>query len=101
MALVRMVHAVHVMRHPTRISLDANDLQLRMTLEDAAVDEGADDVLVPADDRKEAVNRRTTTGPNRIAAAGENMEADRHVEVDGRFPEGIVNRVVVIGDLRI
>ena len=58
MALVGMVHAVHEMRNPAGVGLDAYELQVRMALEHAAENEHANDVLVAADDRQEAVDTR-------------------------------------------
>ncbi len=52
--LVGVVHAVHEVRHPAGVGLDAHELELRMALEHAAEDEDADDVLAAADDRHEA-----------------------------------------------
>ena len=54
-----MIHAVHEVRRPTRVSLDAHDFELRMALEDAAEDKRPDDVLVAADDRHKRVDLRT------------------------------------------
>ena len=55
MPLLGVVHAVHEVRHPARVGLDAHELELRVALEDATEDEEADDVLAAADDREERV----------------------------------------------
>ena len=56
MAVERVIRAVHPVRRPSGVGLDAHDAQLGMTLEHAAEDERAHDVLAPADDAEEAVH---------------------------------------------
>src|SRR5271168_1681595 len=95
MPVVCMIHSIHIVRHPSGIRLDAYYFQLRMALENSAEDEGADNVLASADDRQEAVELR----PARlevIAAAGQDVKAQRHLEIDRRLIEGRVDRTVVV-----
>ena len=58
MTVVGVVGAVHPVRRPAGVGLDAHDAQLGVALEHRAEDQGADDVLVPADDRQERVELR-------------------------------------------
>src|SRR5271156_3039244 len=97
MPIVCVIHTIHIMRHPAGISFDADYFQLGMALENSAEDEGPDDVLASADDRHEAVELR----PARlevVAAAGQDVKAQRHLEIDRGFIEGRVNRTVVVVD---
>ena len=98
MAVVTVVGAVHPVRRPARVGLDAHDSQLGMTLEHRAEDQRADDVLVPAHDRHEAVELRAAylRRARHVAAAREDVERRRHTEIDDRVPELVVHRVVVI-----
>src|SRR5258708_33629112 len=61
-AVVCMIHPVHIVRHPSGVRFDANYFQLWMALENSAQNERADDVLASADDRQEAVE----LGPARL-----------------------------------
>src|ERR1700722_3243267 len=95
MPVVCMIHPVHIVRYPSRVSFDAYYFQLRMALENAAENERADDVLASADDRQEAVE----LGPARlkvVAAAGQDVKAERHFEIDRGLVEGRVDRTVVV-----
>src|SRR5216684_8297873 len=100
MPIVSVIHPVHIVRYPTGISLDAYQLQLGMTLEDAAEDEGADDVLASADDRQEAVELWAAS-LEVVGAAGEDVKAERHLEIHRCFVKGIVDSVVVVLEFRI
>src|SRR5271169_3761441 len=100
MPIVVVIHPIHIVRHPSGIGLDADYLQLGMTLENSAEDEGADDVLASADERHEAVELR----PARlevVATAGQDVKAQRHLEIDRGFIEGRVNRTVVVLEGRV
>jgi hypothetical protein len=99
MAVVRVISAVHPMRHPARVGLHAHDPEPRMTLEHCAEDQHADDVLVRAQDRHERVEARAAHVAEWVAglAARENVERRREPEVYDRVPELVVHRVVVIG----
>src|SRR5215468_8981995 len=55
-ALPRVVHAVHEVRHPACVGLDAHQPEPRMALEHSAEYERPDDVLAAADDRHEGVD---------------------------------------------
>src|SRR5262245_3798091 len=96
--VVGVVHPVHEVRHPAGVRLHAHDLELREALEDAAEHEQAHDVLAAADDREEGVEARAA----RLAllAHGQDVEREREAEVDGRLPERVVHRVVVVLVLR-
>src|SRR5713226_5538206 len=50
MTVIGVVDAIHVMRCPAGIRLDAHQLQIRVPIEDAAKDEHADEILNAADD---------------------------------------------------
>src|SRR5579862_8470292 len=66
-----------------------------MTLENSAEDERADDVLASADDRQEAVE----LGAARlkvVAAAGQDVKAQRHLEIDRGLIERRIDRTVVV-----
>src|SRR5438876_9046003 len=94
-ALVGVVHAVHVVRHPARVGLDAHHAELRVALEDAAQDERPHDVLAAADDGQEGVH----AGPARgRLARGEDVEGWRQAERHDRLPELVVRRRVVVLD---
>src|SRR5438477_1527743 len=94
-ALVGVVHAVHVVRHPARVGLDAHHPELRVPLEDAAQDERPHDVLAAADDGEEGVH----AGPARgRLARGEDVEGWRQAERHDRLPELVVRRRVVVLD---
>src|ERR1700693_4635512 len=95
MAVVCMIHPVHIVRHPSGVGLDAYYFQLRMALENSAEHECTDDVLASADDRQEAVELR----PARlevVAAAGQDVKAQRHLEIDRGLIERRIDRTVVI-----
>ena len=57
-ALDGVVGAVHPVRHPPGVGLDAHDPQLRDAVEHASEDERADHVLAAPDDAEEAVHLR-------------------------------------------
>src|ERR1700732_440520 len=100
MAVVCMIHAVHIVRPPSGVRLDAYYFQFRMTLENSAEHESADDVLASADDRQEAVE----LGPARlevVAAAGQDVKAQRHFEIDRGFIERRIDRTVVVLERRV
>src|ERR1700685_3615332 len=100
MPVIRMIHSIHIVRHPSGVRLDAYYFQLRMALENSTQNESADDVLASADDRQEAVE----LGPARlkvVAAAGQDVEAERHLEIDRGLVEGRVDRTVVILERRV
>src|SRR5271156_4017124 len=90
-----MIHSIHIVRHPSSVGLDAYYFQLRMTLENTAQHESPDDVLASADDRQEAVELGTAS-LEAIAAAGQDVEAQRHLEIDRGLIEGRVDRTVVV-----
>src|SRR5882724_1257984 len=93
--LVGVVHAVHVVRHPARVGLDAHHPELRVPLEDATQDERPHDVLTAADDGEEGVH----AGPARgRLARGEDVEGWRQAERHDRLPELVVRRRVVVLD---
>src|SRR5208337_1006728 len=95
MPVVCMIHPVHIVRHPSGVGLDAYYFQLRMALEYPAENESADDVLASADDRQEAVQ----LGPARlevVAGAGQDVEAQRHLEIDRGLIERRIDRTVVV-----
>src|SRR5262245_42241986 len=97
MPLVGVVHAVHEVRRPTGVSLDAHHLELRMALEYAGEDQHAHDVLAAANDGEKAVD----LGPAWlaelvIAARRQNVPGERQLERYGGFPERIVDRIVVV-----
>src|ERR1700691_3704547 len=95
MAVVCMIHPIHIVRHPSGISLDAYYFQLRMTLENSAENESPDDVLASPDDRQEAVELRPTR-LEVVGAAGQDMKAQRHLEIDRGLIERRIDRTVVI-----
>src|ERR1700683_5424696 len=100
MPIICVIHPIHIMRHPSGIGLDADYFQLGMTLENSAEDEGADDVLASADDRHEAVELR----PARlevVAAAGQDVKAQRHLEIYRGLIERRIDRAVVVLDGRV
>src|SRR5882672_5751289 len=71
-----------------------------MTLEDAAQDEGADNVLASANDRQEAVE----LGPASlkiVCAAGKDVKAERKLHIHRRFVKRIVDSAVVVLELWI
>src|SRR5579862_4567411 len=95
MAVICMIHPVHIMRHPSSVCLDAYHFQFRMALENSAEHERADDVLASADDRQEAIE----LGSARlevVAAAGEDVKAQRHLEIDRGLIERRIDRTVVV-----
>src|ERR1700719_877842 len=95
MAVVCMIHPVHIVRHPSGVGLDAYYFQLRMALENSTESERADNVLASADDRQEAVE----LGPARlevVAAAGQDVKTERHFEIDRGLIERRVDRTVVV-----
>src|SRR5947208_6784136 len=94
-ALVGVVHAVHVVRHPARVGLDTHHAELRVALEDAAQDEHPHDVLAAADDGQEGVHARP---PGQSIARGENVEGEREADLDRRLPERVVGGRVVVLD---
>src|ERR1700691_585375 len=98
MPVIRMIHSIHVVRHPSGVRLDANYLQLRMALENSAQNESADDVLASADDRQETVELGPA-GLKIVAAAGQDVKAERHLEVDRGLIEGRVDRTVVVFEM--
>src|SRR5216684_551780 len=71
-----------------------------MTLEDAAQDEGADDVLASANDRQEAVELGTAS-LKVVGAAGEDVKAERQLHIHRGFVKRIVNSAVVVLELWI
>ena len=95
MAFVDVVHPVGVVRRPPGVRLDANDLQVGMTVEDARKDQHAEDVLAATND----VQQRVDLGPAMAAvrAIGEDVEAERQLHVDRGRPETVVRRIVVVG----
>src|ERR1700689_1977824 len=100
MPVIRMIHSIHIVRHPAGVRLDAYYFQLRMALENSTQNESADDVLASADDRQEAVE----LGPVRlevVAAAGADVEAQRHLEIDRGLVEGRLDRTIVILERRV
>src|SRR6266478_3500554 len=96
MAVVGMVHSIHEVWSPAGIRFDADNFQLGMALEDTAEDKGADNVLVAANNRHERVNLRTARWFGHTFARSQNMEAKRHLHLNRRLPELVVNRAVVI-----
>src|SRR5260370_31184729 len=100
MPIVSVIHPIHIVRYPAGISLDAYQFQFGMTLEDAAEDEGADDVLASPDDRQEAVQFGSAS-LEVVGAAGEYVKAERHLEIDRCFVKRIVDLVVVVLEFRI
>ena len=69
-----------------------------MPLEHAAEDQRADDVLAAADDAEEAVHLRAAEADaaQAVVAAGQDVERQRQPELDGRAPERVPARVVVV-----
>ena len=98
-ALVGMVHAIEVMRHPAGIGLDTHHSQGGMALEHTTENQRAHDVLIAADDRQEAVDARPAHG--RTATRGQDVEGQRQVELDRRLPDRVIDRRVVILKRRI
>ena len=90
MAGVGVIHSVQIMRHPAGISLDADDFQSRVALEDSAEDQRADYVLIAANDRQKGVDAR----PAHFGAvlARQDMKRQRQIELDGRFPNRVIDR---------
>src|SRR5439155_312969 len=93
--LVGVVHAVHVVRHPARVGLDAHHPELRVPLEDAPQDERPHDVLAAADDGEEGVHAGPAGGR---LARGEDVEGWRQAERHDRLPELVVRRRVIVLD---
>src|SRR6266404_3418124 len=100
MAIVGMIHPVHIVRYPAGIRLHAYQFQLRMTLEDAAQDEGSDNVLASANDRQEAVELGTAS-LKVVGAAGEDVKAERQLHIHRRLIKWIVDSAVVVLELWI
>src|SRR5260370_8506446 len=100
MPIVMVIHPIHIVRYRAGISLDAYQFQLGMTLEDAAEDEGADDVLASADDRQEAVELWAAS-LEVVGAAGEYVKAERHLEIHRCFLKGFLDSAVLVLALRI
>src|SRR5262245_21444792 len=73
MAVPGVVHAVHEVRHPARVGLDAHHAKLRVPLEDATEDEHAQDVLAAADDGHKGVELGPA-GLQIIRAAGQDVK---------------------------
>src|SRR5579859_8038237 len=96
MALEGMIHPVHEMRRPARVGLDADDLQLRITLEHSTENERTDDVLIASYDRHERVDLRSARGARDAFVRGQDVETQRHLLFDRRLPEVIVDWAVVI-----
>src|SRR6266852_795786 len=71
-----------------------------MTLEDAAKDEGADNVLASANDRQEAVELGSAS-LEVVGAAGQDVKAERQLHIHRRFVKGIVDSAVVVLELWI
>src|ERR1700730_15261067 len=71
-----------------------------MTLEDAAQDEGADNVLASANDRQKTVELGATS-LKVVGAAGQDVKAERHLHIHRRFVKRIVDSAVVVLELRI
>ena len=89
-ALVRVVHPVHEVRHPAGVGLDAHDRQVRVALEHAAEHEHRHDVLAAAHDATGTpfiFGPRVLLGPHR-----EDVERERQLELDRRLPELVVDR---------
>src|ERR1700722_10049136 len=95
MAVVCMIHPVHIVRHPSGVRFDAYYFQLRMSLENSAENESADDVLASADDRQEAVELGPA-GLKVVTGAGQDVKAERHLEIDRGLIERRIDRTVVI-----
>jgi hypothetical protein len=76
-ALIGVVQAVHIVRRPARIGFDADQFQFRVALEDAAENEGSDDVLVAPDDRQKGVDLRPPIVLQGALARGEDVEGKR------------------------
>src|ERR1700674_782628 len=95
MPVVCMIHAVHIVRDPSGVGLDAYYFQLRMALENSAENERADDVLASADDRQEAVELGPA-GLKVVAAAGQDVKAERQLEIDRGLIERRIDRTVVV-----
>jgi hypothetical protein len=70
-----------------------------MALEYAAEDQRAHDVLVAADDRQEAVDARPAGG-RELSRGGEDVERQRQVELDGGFPDRVIDLGVVVFERR-
>src|SRR5258705_14011534 len=100
MSIVCMIHPIHIVRYPACVRLDAYQFQFGMTLEDAAQDEGADNVLASADNRQEAVE----LGPASlevVGAAGQDVKAERQLHIHRRFVKWIVDSAVIVLELWI
>src|SRR5438874_710823 len=98
-ALEGVVHAVHVVRHPPGVGLDADDAELRVALEDAAQHQRPHDVLAAADDGEKRVHARPAY--RGAVARREDVEGERQPEVDRRLPEVVVRRRIVVLDARV
>ena len=91
MTLVGMVHAIHVVRNPARIGLDADNLEVGEAIEDTAEYESAHHVLAATNDREEAVDTRTPDLPRKtVRFAGQDVERERHVALDSGRPDLVV-----------
>src|SRR5208283_3405414 len=69
--------------------------QLRMALENSAQNKSADNVLASPDDRQEAVELGAA-GLEVIAGARQDVEAQRHLQIDRGLIERSVDRTVVV-----
>src|SRR5215210_5530236 len=102
MTVESMVHTVHVMWHPTGISFDADDFQFGMALKHGPKNERTHDVLAATNDRHKPIHLRSARwGTDDISFTRQNMEAKGHLQVNGRFEEGTVDRIVIIRDAGI
>ena len=73
-----------------------------MPLEHATQNEGAQDVLAPADDGEEPVELGTAREPAQgVVPAGEDVEGQRQTQVDRRLVEGGVHGIVIVRHRRI
>src|SRR5271156_6649185 len=67
---VGVIHSVHKMRRPSRVSLGAHEFEFGVTLEDAAEDHGRQDVLHAADYRHESRDFRAARSTCEGTAGG-------------------------------
>ena len=101
----RVVDAVRVVRQPAGVALGADHAQLRVALEHAAEHEQADHVLHRAHDLQERRQRVAAAvverGGDLPAAGGQDVKADRQVQIHRALPQGVVFGLVVIALLRV
>jgi hypothetical protein len=89
MSMVGVVHPVGEVSHPTRIRFDADDLEIRVSLEDATETQHAHDVLIAVNQLHERVDLGAAGLIARlevIGFAGRDVKTHRQTEVDAGLP---------------